>query len=382
MPRKGSPPTQDEASQLTLFGATSPAAEVSADDPPEQDARAGESNRIEGSSVVEGRSVIAPPRRSAPRALFADPLETSLAAVHERTRAIAARLPETVRFGTSSWSFPGWAGIVYSRKRTESSLARDGLVEYAQHPLLGTVGVDRGYYAPIPRADFERYASQVPASFRCCIKAPESITAPVHLGHRGAEAGQPNDDFLSVDRFMESMGRDAEEVFAKHVGAFIFEFAPMTPRYRIRPDVFVARLDRFLGELPRTVKYAVEIRERSYLTRSYREVLAKHGVAHTYNYWTAMPRPDEQLDAVPIDNAPFSIVRLLMRPGTRYDDRKNAFAPFDKLVDVDEVMRRGVIQILRASTDRGRPVYVLVNNKAEGSAPLTIEALATLLTTG
>jgi uncharacterized protein YecE (DUF72 family) len=328
------------------------------------------------------RSQPATAKPSTPRALFVDPVETTLAESHERARAIASRLPEGIRFGTSSWSFPGWAGIVYSRKRTESALARDGLVEYAQHPLLGTVGIDRGYYAPIPRADFERYASQLPARFPCCIKAPEAITGPVHFGHRGSEAGKPNDDFLSVERFMEFMGTDAEAVFAEHVGAFLFEFPPTTLRDRLAPDVFVAMLDRFLGELPRTMKYAVEIRERSYLTRRYRDVLAKHGVAHTYNYWTAMPRPEEQLEVVPVDNAPFSIVRLLMRPGTRYDDRKNAFAPFDKIVDVDEVMRRGVIQILRASTQHGRPVYVLVNNKAEGSSPLTIEAIARLLVSG
>ena len=43
-----------------------------------------------------------------------DPAAARLARVHDEARAIAARLPEGVFFGTSSWSFPGWAGLVYS----------------------------------------------------------------------------------------------------------------------------------------------------------------------------------------------------------------------------------------------------------------------------
>ena len=89
-----------------------------------------------------------------PRAGRIGRLDRLLSERLERERAdaaaIAARLPKTVRFGTSSWSFPGWAGIVYPRRASASELAREGLLEYARHPLLTTVGIDRGFYAPIP----------------------------------------------------------------------------------------------------------------------------------------------------------------------------------------------------------------------------------------
>jgi len=39
-------------------------------------------------------------------------------------------------------------------------------------------------------------------------------------------------------------------------------------------------------------------------------------------------------------------------------------------------MRRDVLDIVHTRVGRGRESYLLVNNKAEGSAPLTIEALA------
>jgi hypothetical protein len=81
----------------------------------------------------------------------------------EELFALARRLPPAVYLGTSSWSFPGWQGIVYSKPYSEAQLARHGLEAYAQHPLLRMVGLDRGYYQPIAQSEFGRYASQVPA---------------------------------------------------------------------------------------------------------------------------------------------------------------------------------------------------------------------------
>jgi hypothetical protein len=39
-------------------------------------------------------------------------------------------------------------------------------------------------------------------------------------------------------------------------------------------------------------------------------------------------------------------------------------------------MRTDVVAIARRIVNRGRRVFVLVNNKAEGSSPLTVTALA------
>src|SRR5262245_29752728 len=85
-------------------------------------------------------------------------LSERLGREHAEAASIAARVPKGVFFGTSTWSFPGWAGIVYSRRASTAELARDGLAEYARHPLLTTVGIDRSYYGPIPVRDLERYA--------------------------------------------------------------------------------------------------------------------------------------------------------------------------------------------------------------------------------
>ena len=42
-------------------------------------------------------------------------------------------------------------------------------------------------------------------------------------------------------------------------------------------------------------------------------------------------------------------------------------------------MRREAVQLLRQAVSEGRRAYVLVNNRSEGNAPLTVEALTEVL---
>jgi len=292
---------------------------------------------------------------------------------YERYRVLAASLPPGLRMGTSSWSFPGWAGIVYAKKRAVSMLAREGLREYAQHPLLRTVGIDRSFYAPIPDADLLTYADQLGDEYPCCAKAPASVTSPTIPG---LNRHHPNPDYLSAPRLADELLEPFARCFARHAGPFILQFPPPAGPRAGGPAAFIDRLDAFLGQLPGGVEYAVEIRDKWALTDAYWRVLGRHGAGHVYNYWSAMPLPGLQARTVPPESQPFVVIRLLLRPGTWYENQKQVFAPFDRLVQPDDEMRRDVLEIIRRAARAGRRTYLLVNNKAEGSAPLTVEALA------
>ena len=311
--------------------------------------------------------------------LFPEEAETPVAATgalaerYARLRPIAAALPPGVRFGTSSWSFPGWKGLVYSAKRTAAQLAHDGLREYARHPLFGTVGIDRSYYARVPDEDFRRYADQLPDGFPCCCKAPARVTSALDPDHTSA---RPNPDFLSADRFIDDLLEPVGRVFRRHAGPFILQFPPLLRRSGLDRAVFIDGLDRFLGRLPRDFHYAVEVRDRALLGPDYAQALGRHGAAHVYNAWTAMPLPAGQAAFVPVETMPFVVVRLLLRPGATYAEQREAFAPFDRLAAPDEEMRGQVVDLVGRAVAKAIPAYVLVNNKAEGSSPLTIEALA------
>ena len=313
---------------------------------------------------------------SAPPVLRRSPERERLEREHAEAAAIAARLPENVFFGTSSWSFPDWAGIVYSRHASTSQLSREGLAEYARHPLLSTVGIDRGYYVPIPPQDLVRYAEQLPPGFPCCAKAPEAVTSAARPARKGGAKGEGNPDFLNAALFEEEVLGVFREVFRDHAGPFILQFPPAGSSPPAAPAAFAERLDRFLAALPSDFRYAVELRDPKLLTREYRQVLAAHGVAHVFNYVTAMPMPAEQAAAIPVESAPFAMVRLLLPPGTYYGERGQALKPFARLSDPDPEMRVQVVSLARRAIDAAIPVYVLVNNKAEGCSPLTIRALA------
>jgi uncharacterized protein YecE (DUF72 family) len=179
-----------------------------------------------------------------------------------------------------------------------------------------------------------------------------------------------------VDRFVADLLSPCAAVFRAHTGPIVLEFPPFPRSQRLSPSDFHQRLERFLAALPREFEYAVELRDARLLSPAYRAILARHGIAHTYNYWSAMPRPADQAAVVPPEEGPFSVVRLLLRPGTWYEDQRERFKPFNRLVDPDEAMRADVVAVTRRALARGRRVYILVNNKAEGSSPLTVMALA------
>ncbi len=325
--------------------------------------------------MTDQLSLFEPPGDAATKASRA--VDEALETRRARGAALAATLPPALAFGTSSWTFPGWAGLVYPAGLSTTALGREGLRHYARHPLLRTVGIDRSYYAPIPLDDLRGYAVQLPAGFQCCVKAPAAVTSrltPASGGARGGAAQNP--DFLSVARLIDDLLTPLAVGLGTHCGPVVLEFPPGA-RDPARPTaVFLDALDRFLEHLPRDFAYAVEIRDRALLTPLYRQVLARHGVAHTYNYWSAMPVLTAQAEVIPPEEPPFTVVRLLLKPGTWYEDQRDRFRPFNRLVEPDETMRDQVVALTTRALAKGRKVYVLVNNKAEGCSPLTVEALA------
>ena len=71
------------------------------------------------------------------------------------------------------------------------------------------------------------------------------------------------------------------------------------------------------------------------------------------------------------------VARLMLPPFMRYADKKAEYAPFDRLVAPQPDMRDDVLALLRAAEEADcSDAFILANNKAEGSAPLTVKALA------
>lgn len=301
--------------------------------------------------------------------LFAGAAAPPLPSFEEEAR-LAARLPEGVYPGPSTWTFPGWGGIVYPAGVTREDLVERGLGWAARYPLFRTVGIDRSYYAPIPEDELLRYAAELPGGYPCVMKAWSAITTLAD-----PRSGAENPRFLDAAALERHVLRPAARAFLDHVGAIVLQFAPIHARDLPHPDAFAERLDRFFAALPTALPYAVEIRNRELLTASYLEVLARHGASHVINLWERMPGVGRQLAIPGVLTAPFVVCRLSLPPGQRYEEQKAAFAPFDRIVRPDATARADVAALARACVERRKRLYVTVNNKVEGSSPLTVRAL-------
>jgi len=294
--------------------------------------------------------------------------------------ALAGRIPPAVRFGTSSWNYPGWRGLVYHRDYDTRGAATRMLGEYAAFPLFRTVGIDSSFYAPPTEDVLRGYAQRLPPGFPCVSKVWNQIT--VHTFAKAqdpARAGQRNPDFLDPDVFLEAVYQPYQQSFADHTGPFVFEFQAIGRGPDMTPQRFADRLDQFLSALPREGQYAVEIRNEEFLTPMYFAVLREHGVAHVFSSWTRMPSIGEQLDLPGSLSGPFMVARALLRPGRSYDEAVDAFAPYDRIREPIPELRRDLVRLIEAAVATRIPAYLLVNNRAEGSAPLTIAEVARLL---
>lgn len=282
------------------------------------------------------------------------------AAVDPATEALAARLPAGLRLGTSSWSFPGWAGLVWAHRAPADDLSRRGLPAYAAHPLLRTVSLDRSFYAPVPPDELRAYAAQVPDDFRFVAKLPAA------LGDRDG------DSFLSP-----TLAADAAAALSAGLGArlgvLLLQLAP-GDTVDDWPERLTAMLTALRGASDALI--AVEPRFRGALGPGYAEALGRAGAAHCLSVHPAMPDLRTQWRDGGVSGAPALVARWNLTPNLRYADAKERFAPFDRLAAPDPDHRDALAKAARWALTRGRPVWITANNKAEGSAPRTLWALA------
>lgn len=291
---------------------------------------------------------------------------------------MAAKLSPQLHLGTSSWSFPGWQGLVYDGPHSESSLSRSGLAAYSQHPLLKAVGIDRTFYAPIAEADYARYAAQVPDGFRFLVKAPMAITSSYLRDDEGTFSDSPF--YLDAEYATSEFVQPCTAGLASKAGPLVFQFPPQGRDVTRNPDPFINRLYRFLKALPTGPLYAVEVRDPELLTDRFFMCLKTTGARFCVASHARMPAPSRQIElAKAIMGAGDFVARWSLHSGFKYEDAKSRYFPFDKLVDEDLDSRQSLARASALALRDGFDAYVIVNNKAEGSAPLSIGKLTQLI---
>jgi uncharacterized protein YecE (DUF72 family) len=298
-----------------------------------------------------------------------DPIEP---AHRSELEPLAARLPRSLRFGTSSWSFPGWQGLVWARRHREADLTRHGLAAYARHPLLRSVGVDRAFYAPLHSEAWRELAAATPADFRFLIKAHAALTIPPGTRRPEFLARAP-EAFLDAGYALRYVVEPAATGLGARLGVLLLQFSPLPGAVLREPRRVLDRLHAFLERMPRELRVAIEWRDAAMLGADYEALLEATGALHGYSAHPRMPRLAQQLSR-PCRGP--CVLRWLLERGQQYEQARSRYAPFDRLVDPDPQTRSEIAGVVAQTLQNGDEGLVIINNKAEGSAPLSVELLA------
>jgi uncharacterized protein YecE (DUF72 family) len=271
--------------------------------------------------------------------------------------------PGRFRFGTSSWSAKSWLGSFYPTGTAQ----KDFLPCYSQ--VFNTVEADVTYYRIPSPSMVDGWKRRTPEHFTLSAKMPRAI---VHAG----EGPNPDPDRILIydhvqritDEFLGVMGR-----LGKRLGPLVLQFPYFNKRTFAEPGPFMERLDAYLSRLPLDQRFAVEIRNKSWVNAEFLDLLRKHQVAFVWLDLAYMPHPqDIELDLVTAD---FSYTRLI-------GDRKAIDAmtdSFDKtVIDQGPGLQRWADFLNRVARDVPES-FVYANNHYAGHGPATTAELAALL---
>ncbi len=197
-----------------------------------------------------------------------------------------------LRVGTSGYQYKFWRGTFYSEKCKEANM----LAEYGEK--LGTVEINYTFYRMPKREIMEKWAAQVPETFRFSIKASRRITHDKRLKEVGELCG-----YLF----------DTVRALGPKNGVVLFQLPP-----NLKADL--ERLDRFLEVIPEDMRVALEVRNPTWLDETIYERLRARRVALVCN------DEGEGEAAIPlIVTAPFAYLRL-RREEYNDDELKAALA--------------------------------------------------------
>ncbi len=239
--------------------------------------------------------------------------------------------------GTQGFAFNDWVGPFYPQ-----GTAKDRFLEaYAQN--FGTVEIDATFYAVPRRSVVEGWRRRTPEGFVFAAKFPRLITHDKKLV--GAEA--------EARAFVETM-----QALDDKLGVLTLQFA-----YDFTPDN-LPRLEQFLHGLPGGVRYAVEIRNRKWLTPGLGETLSGCGAALVLQDLYYMPKMNWV-------TAGFSVIRWL--------GRRSDISVFDR-IQIDRTRElTGWAERVRGFLDDGVDVYGYFNNHFAGHSPASLRQFETIL---
>jgi len=279
-----------------------------------------------------------------------------------------------LEFGTCSWNYDSWIGLVYDKKAEYSAAY---LTQYARH--YRTVEVDSWFYKVPDPSDVADYAGRVPSDFSFACKVTESIS----LTHeRSRDKTAPlviNPDFLSVERYAQFVSNI--EALIPRIFLLELEFEYLNKQKMTDLQAFLKAIEAFVSHLDAkglraAVPLAIECRNANYLKREYFQFLKDHGIAHVFSEKKYLPHIYELYSQFGDLIGDRVAVRLL--GGDRKEIESKTKGNWNEIVDPKPDLPE-VASMIGALAQGSRLVKVYLNNHYEGSAPKSIERIQGLL---
>ena len=227
-----------------------------------------------------------------------------------------------LRIGCSGWSYKDWRGVVYP-----ADIPQRRWFEHYQS-LFDTVELNSTFYRlPAPET-VERWAAAAEPGFVYAVK----------LGAFGSHRMKLRDPASWMDKHLDRVRR-----LGDHLGPNLVQLPPRWKRN-------VERLDEFLTVAPSTMRWAVELREPSWLHDDVFDVLCRHGAALCIH---------DLLEAHPFElTTDWTYVR--------FHGPDAIAAPYHGLYGAARLA--GYAERLGGLLDAGRDVYAYFNNDWYGNA--------------
>lgn len=257
---------------------------------------------------------------------------------------------QKIRIGSCAWTFDDWRGVFYPHDLPTSHW----LEFYAGH--FPAVEVDSTFHAAPTEATVRRWAETTPASFRFACKLPRQITHICRLRDCAPE-------LISFLRAMEILGPKLQVILVQLPPSL----TPADGKHALR---------KFLAQLPRDFRFAIEFRHAGWHRPQFIRLVEKYRICWVW----ADTTPLNERNLAPFEFLPcttdFLYLRLLGDYATKYDVDGGHVHRYEKLLWKREAaLESWSLKIQRHLADV-RSVWAFSGNHFEGFAPETCQRLA------
>jgi uncharacterized protein YecE (DUF72 family) len=257
---------------------------------------------------------------------------------------------QKIRIGSCAWSFEDWSNVFYPHDLPPSHW----LEFYANY--FQAVEVDSTFHAAPPGDTVRRWVETTPADFRFTCKLPRKIT---HL----CRLQDCADELNSFIRAIEPFGPKLQVILIQLPPSF----SPTDGKQALR---------KFLVQLPRDFRFAIEFRHAGWHRPQFIRLIEKYRVCWAWADIT----PLNERNLAPFEFLPrttdFLYLRLLGDYATKYDVDGGHLHRYEKLLWKREAALESWSLKIQRHLPEVRSVWAFAGNHFEGFAPETCQRLA------